>query len=263
MKAASTGTVCAIMQPTYLPWLGYFDLIDQVDTFVFLDNVQLEKSSWQTRNRIKTHEGALFLSVDRQKCKGLQLPLLNATLLNEQQQWRQKHLRSIANAYRKAPFFAQVYAFIETLLQPPLAPQSLSELNISMIRQICVAMGITTPCIQASDLLPTRTEKTARLIDMCTSLGCETYLSPPGAWGYLNELQAEAGFAEQGITLRYHTYHHPMYPQLYPPFGSHLSVLDLLFNVGFEQSLQLIRTGRQVAQTHHELHPVVNDEADD
>jgi hypothetical protein len=87
--------LCAIMQPTYFPWTGYFDLIDQSDKFVFLDDVQLVRRSWMVRNRIKTSQGPLFLSIPVRKTKHRDEQLLHETEIDYSQNWQKKHLDSI------------------------------------------------------------------------------------------------------------------------------------------------------------------------
>jgi hypothetical protein len=108
---------CAIMQPTYIPWLGYFDLMDSVDSFVFLNDVQWAKWSWQVRNRIKTSQGGLFLTVPiKRGVKSRLETKINEAQINDTEMWREKHLKSIFVAYRKSRYFDEVFPFLETMI---------------------------------------------------------------------------------------------------------------------------------------------------
>ena len=131
-------TTCAIMQPTYNPWLGYFDLIDRVDTFVFLDNVQVVKRSWQVRNRIKTPKGELFLTIPIIRPKG-QSTKLNEALIDDTQHWRRKHIKTIEFYYKNAKYFDEVFPFIKGLIEFPTT--ILSEFNINFITTISKKIG--------------------------------------------------------------------------------------------------------------------------
>jgi hypothetical protein len=138
------------MQPDYLPWLGYFNLIDQSDIFVILDNVQLEKNDWQIRNRIKTFHGELMLSISRKRNKGQTLPLLKETEINDSTNWRKKHIKSIETAYTKAEFFNEVFEFIQPLINSDLTILSL--FNINIIKSISERIGIKKEFIISSEL---------------------------------------------------------------------------------------------------------------
>ena len=138
---------CSIMQPTYLPWLGYFDLIDQVDIFVFLDNVQVVKRSWHVRNRIKASQGELNLTIPIKKTKYRDKTLFCETHLNNEQNWRNKHVKSIELAYKKAPFFNEVYLFVKDLIE--CSESILSKFNINIIKKISSKMGICKELINA------------------------------------------------------------------------------------------------------------------
>src|SRR5664280_3871852 len=140
----------AISQPTYLPWIGYFDLIDQVDTFVVLDNVQFEKQSWQQRNRIKTPTGLQWLTVPVDFRNKLDQHI-RSVLIREPDFWR-RHIRSIELNYRRSPFFDQYYAELKSLYADPSRGPLLIDLNMELIRRLCEKLGVTTPFVFASSL---------------------------------------------------------------------------------------------------------------
>ena len=234
--------ICAIMQPTYLPWLGYFDLIDQVDNFVFLDDVQLEKNSWQLRNRIKTAQGELYLSVSRKKNKGEQLFLIKDTEVNDIPRWREKHIKSIDTAYKKTDFYQDVFPFVESLINNSMI--NLSKFNINIIQSIAERIGIKTKFFISSELDDIKGIKDRRVVSICKTIDCNAYLSTPGAAEYIDKRKIGGEFPKNNISLYYHNYQHPTYKQLYGDFLPYMSIIDLIFNEGFDKSLNIIKKGR-------------------
>ncbi len=237
----------AIMQPTYFPWLGYFDLIAQVDEFVFLDNVQIVRktaNSFDCRNRIKTPQGELFLVCPIQKgTHTLHEICFNNTYPDSKQDWRSKHLRSIEMNYKKAPFFNEVFPLLNELIQQQ--DVSIATLNISIIKKISLQLGLNTKFILASEMPDITGEKDIRLVNMCHQLQANFYLSPKGAHVYIEAHQPSGAFANSGITLKYQNYQPQNYRQLHGNFIPYLSIIDLLFNCGFEQALPIIQQGSQ------------------
>jgi hypothetical protein len=233
---------CAVMQPTYLPWIGYFDLIDQVNKFVFLDDVQVEKSSWQLRNRIKTAQGELFLTISRKKNKGQELSLIKDTKIDDLVNWREKHIKTLEIAYKKADFFDEVFPFIKPLIINEIT--ELSSFNINIIRSICDRIGIKKEFLISSELPNISGIKDKRVVEICKAIGCRAYLSSAGAAEYINKDALGGEFGKQSIALFYHNYTPAAYKQLYGEFLPYLSILDLLFNEGFDRSLEIIRKGR-------------------
>lgn len=242
--------ICAIMQPTYLPWMGYFDLMDQVDTFVFYDDVQLVRRSWGTRNRIKTAQGEQYLTLPVSRDKHRDETFFCAAQLTEDGKWRKKHLKTIRQAYAKAPFFEEVFTFIEPLLLRQVGIHA--DFTIGIIEGIAKRLGIGTRFVRSS-ILHAKGTKDDRLLGLCLELGARAYRSPQGSAAYINEKQTGGRFADSPVRLEYHHFVHPEYPQLHGAFISHLSILDALFNCGFERTLALIRQGRRPALAYHEV----------
>jgi hypothetical protein len=237
-------TTCAIMQPTYLPWIGYFALMDLVDVFVFLDDVQLSKQSWQTRNRIKGESGKeLLLSVPVRHA-GNQ-PIKDVEI--DGAHWVAKHLRSFEQNYRKAPHFAEAMMLYEPILRSE--PAKLCDLNIALISGIADRLGIIGKRIRSSEITEKSADRRDRLVDICKQFGADTYLSPAGAAGYLTEEDGEAQFATHGMTLLYQRYEHPTYPQVNGAFLPYMCVLDLIANVGFAQAATVLRSGIRPSST--------------
>ena len=229
----------AIAQPTYLPWLGYFDLLDQVDTFVLLDTVQFEKQSWQQRNRIKTPTGLQWLTVPVVFRGRLGQHILDVEI-REPDFWRD-HLRAIELNYRRAPFFDKYYPSLNELMRSTSSGLRLADLTVGLLRWLAKMLGIATPVVRSSELTVSG-KRTQLLAEVCSLLGASTYISPLGSADYLlNELPI---LTERGVDVVFQHYEHPAYRQLFPPFEAHASVLDVLFNEG-ENSLPIIRSGRR------------------
>lgn len=240
--ASSRRGFCAIMQPTYLPWAGYFDLIDQTEIFIFLDNVQLVKRDWGVRNRIKTSAGELFLTVPIRKTHSRSETLFSNACLADDTKWKHNHLASIRYAYSKAQFFNPVYSILEEIIYKEWC--TLSDLNSGIIMQISDSLGFKARFEFASRLPGIVGKRDELLSSICKSIGYSSYLSAQGSSAYI-ELEGPGGaIVRNGIDLFYMRYAQPIYQQLHGPFLSHLSVIDLLFNHGFERGAEIIRSGR-------------------
>jgi hypothetical protein len=228
-----------IMQPTYIPWVGYFDMIDQVDMFVLLDHVQFSKQSWQQRNQIKTPKGLEWLTVPVEvKGKlGQAIPdvqIQSAHFVN-------KHVRSLEMHYRRATHGAAVTEAFARLLRREPPWERLVELNVALIRWMCARLGITTPLVRSSTLSP-QGKRTEALVSICEQLAATQYLATLGSAMYL--LEERHFFEARGLPVTFHHYVHPTYTQLYPPFMPYASAIDLLCNEG-PNALSVVRSGRR------------------
>jgi len=233
----------AIMQPTYLPWIGYFDLIDQVDKFVFFDDVKVSKQSWGVRNRLKTKQGEIYITVPIKNYKDHANRLFSNTEINYSERWQVKHLKTIAQSYSKAPFFKNIYEDFKSVVDSEYA--TIADLNISIIRLVAAKMHIRTKCCRSSEIKGIDGRKDDRLVKICQALGANQYLSPQGSADYIEAIRPGGAFSEAGIELFYHNFDHPEYPQQGSSFLSHMGIVDLLMNCGYEQSLDIIRSGRR------------------
>ena len=214
------------MQPTYMPWAGYLALIAGVDRFVYLDDAQYERGSWQQRNRVLVRGEPHWLTV----------PVLRATLgdaINEvrvdaQSPWRRKHRALLAGTYARHPHRDDALELMEVAADPAL--ELLSDLNIALIENCCRRMRIETPRQRASTL-GVEGKRTNRVVALCDALGATTYVSPPGAQTYLED----DGFkARTSVQLEFHAFGALPYPQRGAAgFVSHLSILDVLANLGW------------------------------
>jgi WbqC-like protein family len=223
--AADSPKRVAIVQSSYIPWKGYFDLIRRSDEFILYDDAQYTKRDWRNRNRIKTPNGPIWLSIPVE-VKGKYTQVIKDTRVSDPA-WNERHLKSVAANYARAPFYRHYKEAIEELFLDCRA-RSLSEINFRFLSRICAMLQIDTRLSWSMDyeLAPGRTE---RLVALCRQAGATAYLSGPSARDYIDPLL----FEHAGITLTFMDYTgYPEYPQLYPPFDHHVSVLDLLFHTG-------------------------------
>jgi len=229
--------IVAVHQPQYLPWLGYFDKMDQADAFCYLDNVQFKKNEWQNRNRLKTAQAWQWLTVPVR----YRFPQkINEVAVNEAVKWQHKHIQALITNYKKAIYFDDYFPIFESVLKQDF--KSISDLNIHMIAKIRGLLGINNkPVVRASELSLSE-DPTGRLIDVCKHFGGDTYLAGQDGANYMDMKQ----FERSGIKVITQKFEHPKYLQCFGDFQSHMSIIDLIFNCGPE-SLSIIRTGRREA----------------
>lgn len=224
------GRCVAIVQSSYIPWKGYFDMINLADEFVLLDEVQYTKRDWRNRNKIKTKDGELWLTVPVQ-VKGRYHQRIDETVIAESG-WADKHWRSISQAYAKARYFDDYAPRFEVLYTRAGEFERLSDVNRLFIEAICELLGIDTKLSWSTDY-EAREGKSERLLDICVQAGADEYLSGPAARSYLDEEM----FASEGVTVRWMDYDgYPEYDQQHPPFSHQVSAVDLLFSSGRDAS---------------------------
>ncbi|HIP90469.1 MAG TPA: hypothetical protein EYH22_02865 [Candidatus Nanopusillus sp.] len=227
-----------ILQPMYLPWIGYFGLIDIADVFVFYDDVQFVGSSWQQRNRIKISNGSwIWLTVPVIKKFGQKI---NEVKINNNKNWAKKHWKSIFYAYTRAPYFKDYANVFEKFYKRRW--EYIVDLNVTIIKEICKLLGLDSTKFIFSSQLNVEGKKTDRLINILNKIGADEYISGPGAKAYIEPEK----FKKAGIKLYWFEFNHPVYPQLYGEFIPYLSIIDLLFNMG-DRSLEVIREGEKNA----------------
>jgi hypothetical protein len=219
---------CAIMQPTYLPWLGYFDLIRSVDVFVIYDHVQFEKQSWQQRNRIRSKQGEILLTAPVLHEGGLGRSIKDVKINSARP--ITKHLKSIELAYARSKNFDKLFPDLELVYRKK--NEFLIDLNLDLIKVGMKHLGMKKEFVFSSELNITG-NKVEALIDVCKKVGANKYLSPVGSKTYIDENNL---FPENQIELSYQQFQHPVYQQSnYPDFISHLSFVDYLFNVDLSE----------------------------
>jgi hypothetical protein len=228
----------AIIQPLYLPWTGFFEMIAAADAFVAFDHVKFESSSWQHRNRVKGPNGPFFLSV----------PVLNDNggcsricerRIDYRQPWVKKHLKSLESCYRRAHYFDRYYPELTSLLED--GTEKIADLNVGLIRLLLKFLGLERKVIRSSELPlgdDTSLGKNERLIHLMKVVGATRFYEGASGRNFIDPRR----FEEEGMAVEFQEYRHPSYPQQFDGFLPNMSVVDLLFNCG-GGSLSILRSG--------------------
>lgn len=228
---------CVILQPSYIPWRGYFHQIQKADVFVLYDCVQYDEHGWRNRNRIKTANGLQWLTIPV-IAKGVHA---NSTPIKEvrlvpNSPWKTKHWKAIEQSYGKAPHFNRYAPVAEPFYRR--SDEMLVDLTCELTIALSRALGINHTQFVRSSTLSAQGTKTDRLLNILTRLGATHYISGPSARDYLQLDKLAAA----GISVEFLSYDYPEYPQLHGPFEPAVSILDLLFNVGPEAGKYIWRT---------------------
>jgi hypothetical protein len=231
-------TTVAILQPGYLPWLGYFDLMDSADVFVVYDDVQFDKHGWRNRNRIKCAHGVQWLTVPvRHHGRGDERIL--DVEIDRTKSWTRKHVAALRQCYARAPFLEPRLTELEQLLAADWA--LLVDLDLAVAELLAGWLGVNATVVRSSrlDVSGARNE---RLLEICRALGADRYLSGAAARAYLDvDL-----FLRNGVEVEWQNLTHPVYPQLHGEFVPKLSTLDMILNCGDDSAVLLTaaKTGR-------------------
>jgi hypothetical protein len=218
--------VVAIHQPEHLPWLGLFDKVRQADCVVLLDHVPYRKHYFQNRNRIRSANGAFWLTVPVRVTGRFGQPIKEVQIDREgNPRWRQRCWSSLMQSYQKAPYFNDYAPFFEQLYRTDW--QWLVELNEAIIGYVLSALQVQVRCVKSS-ALGVHGAKGELIYNICDAVGADTYLSGVSGRTYLDLKRFEAA----SIEVRFQEFRHPVYRQLYQPFIPCLSTVDLLFNCG-------------------------------
>lgn len=231
---------CAIMQPTYLPWPGYFNLMARARQFVFLDDVQFERSTWQSRNRILTRNGPVWLSVTTRRVT-LHTQIRDIEV-NESLDWRRKHVETIRQAYAHHPHRDCLEGLLSILQDRSVT--RLADINIAIIRHWAACLSLEPVFLRSSEL-NVDGKRSDRLVNICAALKAAVYYSPKGAREYLEEDRA---LEKAGIRIVFQDYTVPPYPQLKSEeFVPQLSLLDAAANLGWAGAREIVMSGLQPA----------------
>ncbi len=228
----SSRTIIAILQPVYLPWLGYFEQMVVADRFVFMDDVQYTRRDWRNRNRIKTAGGSIWLTVPVVKHR--RRARISDIEINYRQDWRRRHLRSIEVSYCKCPYFQPLFGELEQVLAA--TPARLLDLDCRLIRLLCRHLDISTPTSLSSEVpraeedAGTERDKNQRIIDICRHFGADLLYDGARAADFIDVER----FRQSGIEVVFQDYRHPTYQQAFGEFLSHQSAVDLVMNTGSE-----------------------------
>jgi hypothetical protein len=227
-----------ILQPTYLPWLGYFEMIDATEQFVVFDHVQFESGSWQQRNQIRGANGPILLTVPVLS-DGIQNVSILDKRIDYRQNWVRKHLRSMELSYQKAPFFGDYFEGFRTILSAQ--PEKLVDLTLPLILYILDCLGIQRKVRRSCEFIAedeSKLDKTDRVIHLCRESAATLLYDGAAAESFLDVDRVRAS----GTEITFQHYLHPVYPQIGQGSLPYMSVVDLLFNCG-NNSLSIIRSG--------------------
>lgn len=234
----------AILQSNYLPWKGVFDMMHQVDTFVFLEDVQYTEHDWRNRNRIMTKDGVKWVTVPVNHKIGQKI---NEARINEKMNWQRKHYNSFQMNYAKAPFFKQ-YKWILEDLYIDKQWTKISDFNIYAIKLIAKELNIVTEFINSS-YVKGDGKKDDRIVEICKKLNATEYLSGPAAKSYIKPEK----FENANIKLEYIKYNYPRYKQLHEPFNHFVTILDLLFNCGLDSPYYIWEWRQQKGEVEYDI----------
>lgn len=226
--------IAAIMQPTYLPWSGYFNLIAKSDVFVFLDDAQFQKGSWHNRNRVIVSGQPHWLTVPVRHQKLSQK--INETSIDYTKPWKKKQIRLLQQAYAKCPYVGDIFELFDVL--DANESTSLSDFNVAIICWLSSKLGLETKILKSSEL-GISGGRTNRLVDILNYLGADEYLSPIGASEYLED---DGFLSLTDISLTFQSYTPEFYAQRgAKQFFSHLSIVDVIANLGWHATRAYIR----------------------
>lgn len=223
----------AISQPTYLPWQGYFALIEYVDEFIFLENIQFNKRSWQQRNKILNNRKEVLLTIPV-KTKGRFDQKIYDVELDNFEKHKIKQIVSIQNAYSNCKYFNKYFPKLESIFYKKHI--KLSDLNKELIFCICQFLDINT-VISSDKSFNLSSKKAKYLRDICLLKKCSSYISTVGSKSYFSDIKF---FPNTNIKIEYFEFKNNAYSQISKNFVSNLSIIDLLFNVG-PNSLKYLR----------------------
>jgi WbqC-like protein len=219
----------AISQTNYIPWKGYFDGIRSVDTFVLYDDAQYTRRDWRNRNRIKTKDGMLWLTIPVE-VKGRFHQSIRETKINNRD-WAAQHWKTITACYSKARHFKEMEPYFKRLYDRASGLEYLSDVNFLFLDEISSLLGIKTEWKWSNEFQLTTGDATDRLLSICRQAGATDYFTGPAAKNYLNETL----FQSEGIRIHYYDYNgYPVYRQLHGDFLHEVSIIDLLLNEGGE-----------------------------
>lgn len=218
---------CVILQPSYIPWRGYFHQIRKADIFVFYDDVQYDHHGWRNRNRIKTQDGVKWLTIplcatgERWKTS-----LICDMQISQEGNWNRKHFESLRHSYSRAPYYSDWLPMLERWYANP--PANLADFTIETTIELAQELGLDGTQFVRSSTLGCQGSRTDRLLAILRKVQATHYVSGPSAKDYLDVALLNSA----GITVEWMVYDYPEYPQLFPPYAPQVSSLDLLLNAG-------------------------------
>jgi len=224
--------IIAIHQPEYLPWLGFFKKMMNVELFVFLDDVQFRKKGWQNRNRIRINDGTALLSIPVHTHS---YPKINEVTIDNEKNWSIRHKKSILYNYARAPYFDEIKDFIESIFEKKF--QYLVDLNTEIIKFIMNELEIKSKIIFSSELEISK-KGSDRVLDICKAVDADHYIT--GTFWAESNLRVEE-FKKSNIDVEFQKFQHPIYKQIHGEFIPEMSIIDLLFNEGRKEAKKILQ----------------------
>jgi len=217
----------AALQPGYLPWLGFFDLMKRSDLFIIEDNLKYTRQDWRNRNRIRTAGGTVFLTVPVKK--GSPLLRIDEVLIDNSHAWARRHWNLLEHNYGHAPFWPQYGLFLKETFER--CWMRLIELDLWFIEFFRGEFSLDTETVLLSELpIVFGADKTDSLVRLLKLVHGDILLEGAAGRGFIEPLQ----FDRAGLSIEFQDYTCQPYQQQYEPFISHVSALDLLLNIGPE-----------------------------
>ena len=224
--------IVTIHQPEYLPWLGFFKKMMNVELFVFLDDVQFRKKGWQNRNRIRINDGTALLSIPVHTHS---YPKINEVTIDNEKNWSIRHKKSILYNYARAPYFDEIKDFIESIFEKKF--QYLLDLNTEIIKFIMNELEIKSKIVFSSELEISK-KGSDRVLDICKAVGADHYIT--GTFWAESNLRVEE-FKKSNIDVEFQKFQHPIYKQIHGEFIPEMSIIDLLFNEGRKEAKKILQ----------------------
>ena len=224
--------IVAIHQPEYLPWLGFFKKMMNVELFVFLDDVQFRKKGWQNRNRIRINDGTTLLSIPVHTHS---YPKINEVTIDNEKNWSIRHKKSILYNYARAPYFDEIKDFVESIFEKKF--QYLVDLNTEIIKFIMNELEIKSKIVFSSELEISK-KGSGRVLDICKAVGADHYIT--GTFWAESNLRVEE-FKKSNIDIEFQKFQHPIYKQIHGEFIPEMSIIDLLFNEGRKEAKKILQ----------------------
>lgn len=230
--------IVAPHQPAYLPWLGYFHKLSLCDLYVYFDHVDKSKQDFTNRNKIKTLQGPIWLTVPLLKSESKRICDLS---IDPRVPWQKSHLTSIQNNYSKSEYFKNYFEDLQAFYAKGY--ENFSDMNFEYLQLLTRLLGMPVECIRSRDLGVTL-QKNEGIYQLLEKVGGSKIVFGQNGVDYVDVEQ----YKEQGFDVYFQKYTHPIYPQLFGQFEPCLSVLDLLFNCG-PASLSILLSGNAERST--------------
>lgn len=222
------------MQPYFLPYIGYFQLMAAVDKFVVFDDVNFINRGWINRNRILVDGKATMMTVPLKAAS--QNHKINAIDMAHDHPWQGKLLRTIEQSYKRAPYFEEIFPLVSSILETP-TPNLASFVTQSLL-SVKEALGIGCELVPTSGIYAnTQLKGEARIVDICRQERATHYVNLPGG----QDLYDKAAFSDQGIALQFIKPLPVAYVQKAPEFVPSLSILDVMMCNGRRATSDMLK----------------------